>query len=43
MDMWGSFVSLAGLVVSSMGLVFAIRVALQARTVARGAETATVG
>ncbi len=42
MDMWGGFVSLAGLVVSTIGLAFAIRVALQARTAARAAETASV-
>ena len=40
--MWGGFVSLAGLVVSTIGLVVAIRVALQARTAARAAETASV-
>ena len=39
---WGSLTSLAGLVVSVVGLAWAIRVARQARTAARAAQAASI-
>ena len=39
---WGSFVSLAGLIVSVVGFVWAVRRAGQARSAARAAEAASV-
>ena len=41
-DNWGSFISLAGLFVSFVGLALAIRVASQARNAAKAAEDASV-